>query len=359
MKVREEPVTPWTIEMLPASRLESCARNSVGRRSLISLSLRKSSCLPALRQAAENGAVGGKIALAAAGGHDHVHAAEQLRIALGPGAVEREAGGVGADPLPRLHLPLVALLRDLGVEIHRRQRMDDVGREGRALDIGLAGIERLPMGVRPLAEAGYDADAGDPGLAAAFQPCADASTGNPMRCATSLMLVRNFGSGKAMTRKVISRVGHGLAVHIDGRLGYRIAGTVMQQACPQRQHLSGGDECPQFCFLHRRQERHAREAGDADDQPARGLRHRFDEKHAGHQRMAGEMPLEDRAGFGNLRLRRDGAAHQIELDDPIDELEIFEPHGGPATPPSPRPDRRCWCRDCRGRNTARSWPCRH
>ena len=43
MKVRDEPVTPCTIEMLPASRLESCARNSVGRRSLISRSLRKAS----------------------------------------------------------------------------------------------------------------------------------------------------------------------------------------------------------------------------------------------------------------------------------------------------------------------------
>ncbi len=31
MKVRDEPVTPCTIEMLPASRFESCARNSVGR----------------------------------------------------------------------------------------------------------------------------------------------------------------------------------------------------------------------------------------------------------------------------------------------------------------------------------------
>jgi hypothetical protein len=40
MKVRDEPVTPCTIEMLPASRLDSCARNKVGRRSLISRSLR-------------------------------------------------------------------------------------------------------------------------------------------------------------------------------------------------------------------------------------------------------------------------------------------------------------------------------
>jgi len=36
MKVREEPTTPWTIEMLPASRFESWARNSVGRSPSIS-----------------------------------------------------------------------------------------------------------------------------------------------------------------------------------------------------------------------------------------------------------------------------------------------------------------------------------
>ena len=40
IKVREEPTTPCTIEMLPASRLESCARNRVGRRPLIRCSLR-------------------------------------------------------------------------------------------------------------------------------------------------------------------------------------------------------------------------------------------------------------------------------------------------------------------------------
>src|SRR5438874_577877 len=41
MKVRDEPVTPCTIAMLPAKRFESCAKNSVGRRSFISRSLRK------------------------------------------------------------------------------------------------------------------------------------------------------------------------------------------------------------------------------------------------------------------------------------------------------------------------------
>ncbi len=43
MKVRDEPVTLWTMEMLPASRLESCARKSVGRSSVVSFSLSSTS----------------------------------------------------------------------------------------------------------------------------------------------------------------------------------------------------------------------------------------------------------------------------------------------------------------------------
>jgi hypothetical protein len=43
--------------------------------------------------------------------------------------------------------------------------------------------------------------------------------------------------------------------------------------------------------------------------------------------MAREMPLEDRAGVRDPGLRLDGAAHQIEFNDPIDELEILEPQG--------------------------------
>ena len=50
MKVRDEPVTPWTIEMLPASRFESWARNSVGLRSLIRRLLRNAgAALPLVR----------------------------------------------------------------------------------------------------------------------------------------------------------------------------------------------------------------------------------------------------------------------------------------------------------------------
>ena len=87
MKVREEPVTPCTMEMLPASRFDSCARNSVGRRSLISRSLRKASgsapCASPVRIVPSTAIV----ALAAAGGDDHVHARKQVGIALDAGAL--------------------------------------------------------------------------------------------------------------------------------------------------------------------------------------------------------------------------------------------------------------------------------
>ena len=85
-----------------------------------------------LRQAGEDRAVGRKVALAAAGGHDHVHAREHLGIAFDAGGIEREPRGIGADALPRLHLALVALLRNLLVEFERRDRMHHVGRKCRA-----------------------------------------------------------------------------------------------------------------------------------------------------------------------------------------------------------------------------------
>ena len=51
MKVRDEPITPCTIEMLPASRLDSCARNNVGRRSASKCSFRNRSGFSAFGKA--------------------------------------------------------------------------------------------------------------------------------------------------------------------------------------------------------------------------------------------------------------------------------------------------------------------
>ena len=80
MKVRDEPVTPCTMEMLPASRLESCARNRVGRRSLGSTLVEEHAAV--LRRAVmpvEHLAVDRVVALAAAGGDDHVACASRSR----------------------------------------------------------------------------------------------------------------------------------------------------------------------------------------------------------------------------------------------------------------------------------------
>ena len=47
--------------------------------------------------------------------------------------VNRQPGGIGAEALPRLHLPLVALLRDLLVQVQGRRGMDGEGGEARCV----------------------------------------------------------------------------------------------------------------------------------------------------------------------------------------------------------------------------------
>ena len=94
MKVREAPVTPCTIEMLPASRFESWARKSVGRRSPIRRSFRNTPGLSALRDAGQDLPVDGVVALAAARRDDEVHAALQGRVVLR--AAPRRARGPAA-----------------------------------------------------------------------------------------------------------------------------------------------------------------------------------------------------------------------------------------------------------------------
>ncbi len=78
MKVREEPVTLWTIEMLPASRLESRARNRVGRRSVVSF-VEQNVAVVARRRGRGCVASTASSCFAAARRHNHVHGgAERL-----------------------------------------------------------------------------------------------------------------------------------------------------------------------------------------------------------------------------------------------------------------------------------------
>ena len=69
---------------------------------------------------------------------------------------------------PYIVHPLAPVNFDAQIPKKGDQRMNEVRREGRALDIALAGVECLPMGFGPFAEAGQDADPGDPGLAGCF-----------------------------------------------------------------------------------------------------------------------------------------------------------------------------------------------
>ncbi len=117
-----------------------------------------------LGEAGQNRAVDRNVALAPAGRYDHIHAAEDVGITLDAGAVEGKPGSIDADALPRLHLALIALLGDLGIEAHGRERMHDVGRVAGRVEIDSAVGERLPMGLGPLAKTRQDADAGDPGF---------------------------------------------------------------------------------------------------------------------------------------------------------------------------------------------------
>ena len=148
-----------------------------------------------LAHAGEDRIVGGDIALAAAGGDDHVGVVEQIRLAGNSGVAERQTRRIGAGALPQLHLALIGLFRDLLVETHRRQRMHDIGREGLVV-VGrrIAAFEALPIRLHALAETRQQPDAGDPHLAA----CAHFTgslNGNCRRSAQSRIAWRNCGFG--------------------------------------------------------------------------------------------------------------------------------------------------------------------
>ena len=168
MNVRDEPVTPCTMEMLPASRLESWARNSVGRRSLISRSLRKapgSSTFPRLERMVPSTAMSRSPPPAAT---IMSMRPSSFGIALHARIGQREPRRISSDALPRLHLPLITFLGNLFVEIERCERMDEVRREARGIDHEPSLVQPLPVGVGTFTQARYDSDAGDPGFSPRF-----------------------------------------------------------------------------------------------------------------------------------------------------------------------------------------------
>ncbi len=82
----------------------------------------------------EDGRIDRLVALAAACRDHHVHGRAERLVGLDRRVVERQAGRIGAEPLPGLHLPLVAALGDLQTPVDLGQGMDDVRSETRFIE---------------------------------------------------------------------------------------------------------------------------------------------------------------------------------------------------------------------------------
>ena len=108
----------------------------------------------------------------------------------------------------------------------------------------------------------------------------------------------------------------------------RIARTFVNDARLYHELVAGADETSHLGFLDRGQERHALELVQGDQEPAGGLRHGLDQQHAGHQRIAGEMSLEDGRFGRDPRLGANGLLRKIKLGDAVDELKVLETHAG-------------------------------
>ena len=267
MKVRDEPMTPCTMEMLPASRFDSCARNSVGRRSLISRSLRNASGSAPWRCRS-------RIAQSTAMSRSPPPAAtimsvraEHVRVALDAGVVEREPGGIGADALPGSIWRWSPFLGICVSKLIGGERMDDVGREGLGRrPLMAARRAALPVRVRPFAEAGDDADPGDPGFARFGVSHGVSALHREIRCvlAISSMCPRNSGSGNGITRNVSSALQTSLPPTVISALVIAKPEPSCTSFAVSVKLLPGHDEGAQLGFLDRGQKRHALEIGQRD-----------------------------------------------------------------------------------------------
>src|SRR5262245_31375266 len=154
-------------------------------------------------------------------------------------------------------------------------------------------------------------------------------------------------------------IAHALTLGLDLGFGHGEARAVMQQLGPYNERLPWRYERAQLRLLESRQERHAGESREADDHPARRLRHGFEQQHARHQRVAGEAAFKHGRLRGNNRLRLDGSPDRVEFQDAIDEAEVLKMHANWGVMPLawPRPARRCGCTGFATRSTVRSSPC--
>ena len=135
-----------------------------------------------LPQARQDRAIDRVVALAAARRHDEVERLLEGGLVLHAGGVEGQPRGVDAEPLPRLHLTLVAARGDLPVPGDRGRGMHRIGREGLGVGAGSRlRVEGREMGLDALARTGDEAEPGDDdgavhgGLTTARDPGTDRS----------------------------------------------------------------------------------------------------------------------------------------------------------------------------------------
>src|SRR3569623_5206 len=133
--------------------------------------------------------------------------------------------------------------------------------------------------------------------------------------------------GKRCVAEGEDRVALHLAIDADFGVRNGEAGAVVYDVRVHGQRFARSDEVAHLAFLDGSEKWHAFELQQRDQQPARSLGHGLDQQHARHQRIAGEVALEDRALLRDLCRDGDAALADIKISDAIDHLEIFEAHG--------------------------------
>ncbi len=269
------------------------------------------------------------VAGATVGGDHRVGVAEDVEVAGDASVLERQARGVDAEPLPHLHLALVAL-GDLLVEIKRHHRMDGIGRHEITVDDGpgMLGLDhRLPMGVETLAEARGQADAGDPDLTrhGPHPPRAHRGVDRNERDAAVELVAENFARPVGRDHDDF-RVGGDLVAHPDRGFGDRETGALVGDLGVDHHGVAGHDEAAELGALDAAQEDEPLHVLPAEQQVAGGVVHEFQHHHAGQNGIAGEVPVEHRAGLGQRADHANGQAVDIQFGDTVDQIEIFETH---------------------------------
>ena len=150
--------------MLPARRLDSCARNRGRPQFGGQFLVEQHAPVVAVGRFVHDQRINADVTLAATGCDDHVHRPTAIGIFLQPGIVERQTGRVNAKALPGFHLALVTTSRNLFGPVDFRQGMDRVG--GKAFRIRhrlrcLSGVEQRLVRLAAGAMAADDADPGD------------------------------------------------------------------------------------------------------------------------------------------------------------------------------------------------------